>query len=122
MSFEPDQVNELKAVYGSVTLGTKLEGQASLNSGELTNIILKQRAEELPQAGGKFIYANFKTWKNAAARILSEQLALSGVPTINFILSSRHHAFSSAEAITGAIRLSQMIAEAERPSRNSAKR
>lgn len=38
----------------------------------------------------------FPSWKNTTSRLVSETLALAGIPTINFMLSSRHHAFSSA--------------------------
>lgn len=48
------------------------------------------------------------SWKNPASRLISERLAQYGIPVINFILSSRHHAFSSAEhtnaEIPGSIR------------------
>lgn len=40
------------------------------------------------------------SWKNTASRIVSEKLANSGLPVINFILSSKHHAFSSAGRIS----------------------
>jgi hypothetical protein len=43
---------------------------------------------------------SFPSWKNTASFILSEHLAKSQLPVICFLLSSRHHAFSSAEKIT----------------------
>ncbi|MBV6505493.1 MAG: hypothetical protein ILNGONEN_01055 [Syntrophorhabdaceae bacterium] len=41
----------------------------------------------------------FDSWKNVSSRLLAELFAQSGVPTINFILTSRHHTFSSAEKV-----------------------
>lgn len=40
------------------------------------------------------------SWKNTASRLLARQFATSRIPTICFVLTSRHHAFSSAEEIT----------------------
>ncbi|WP_165347115.1 DEAD/DEAH box helicase [Gottfriedia acidiceleris] len=40
-----------------------------------------------------------ESWKNTVSRNVSEQLANSGIPVINFILTSKHHAFSSAGKI-----------------------
>ncbi len=51
----------------------------------------------------KKIISTYQSWKNPASRLLAERLAGSGLPTINFILSSRHHAFSSASAVTTTI-------------------
>jgi hypothetical protein len=42
-----------------------------------------------------------KSWKNPAAAMLSELMARSRIPTICFILTSRHHAFSSADGVSG---------------------
>ncbi|WP_373231948.1 DEAD/DEAH box helicase [Cohnella sp.] len=42
----------------------------------------------------------FESWKNTSSRLISEFLAKKGIPTINFILTSRHHAFSSANKVT----------------------
>jgi len=39
----------------------------------------------------------FDSWKNTSSRLLAEKFALSGIPVICFMLTSRHHAFSSAE-------------------------
>ena len=39
----------------------------------------------------------FDGWKNTASRQLAEKFALAEMPTICFMLSSRHHAFGSAE-------------------------
>jgi len=39
-------------------------------------------------------------WKNDAGRSVSAMLAASGLPTINFILANKHHAFSSAESVS----------------------
>ncbi|MFN0075537.1 MAG: DEAD/DEAH box helicase [Prosthecobacter sp.] len=49
------------------------------------------------------IQANMPSWKNPVTRIFAEQLAVKGVPTIGFILSSRHHPFSLARQVTGEI-------------------
>lgn len=43
---------------------------------------------------------SYESWKNTAARMQSEFLAKHGIPTICFILTSRHHAFSSADKVT----------------------
>lgn len=40
-----------------------------------------------------------ESWKNTSSRLLSEVLASDGIPVINFILTSRHHAFSSAAKV-----------------------
>ena len=39
------------------------------------------------------------SWKNTSSGLLSEVFARSGIPTICFLLSSRHHVFSSAEKV-----------------------
>ncbi|HDX9635621.1 TPA: DEAD/DEAH box helicase [Bacillus cereus] len=44
-----------------------------------------------------------ESWKNTASRILAEKIANSELPVINFILSSKHHAFSSAGKVEGSI-------------------
>ena len=44
---------------------------------------------------------SFGGWKNAASRQVSELLARSKIPTLCFILSSRHHAFSGASKVSG---------------------
>lgn len=41
------------------------------------------------------------SWKNNASRLLSQLFANSGLSTICFMLSSKHHAFSSAEKTLG---------------------
>lgn len=41
------------------------------------------------------------SWKNTTGRIVAERFALAGLPTINFILSSRHHAFGQADKARG---------------------
>jgi hypothetical protein len=46
---------------------------------------------------------DFGGWKNEAATTFAECLARAGIPVIAFILSSRHHAFSLAEAIPEAL-------------------
>ncbi|KYP79596.1 DEAD/DEAH box helicase [Ferroacidibacillus organovorans] len=38
----------------------------------------------------------FESWKNTVSRLVAERFAQAQIPVINFILSSRHHAFSSA--------------------------
>lgn len=40
---------------------------------------------------------NFDSWKNTVSRLISEDMAKSGIPVINFIMTSKHHVFSSAE-------------------------
>jgi hypothetical protein len=42
-------------------------------------------------------------WKNTAGRLLSEHFARSGISTINFVLTSRHHPFSYIELVETAI-------------------
>jgi hypothetical protein len=39
---------------------------------------------------------NNDSWKNTASRLVAERFAQAGIPVINFILTSRHHAFSGA--------------------------
>lgn len=41
------------------------------------------------------------SWKNTTGRIVAERFALAGLQTINFILSSRHHAFGQANMAQG---------------------
>lgn len=41
----------------------------------------------------------FDSWKNTSSGLLSEVFARSGIPTICFLLSSRHHVFSSADKV-----------------------
>jgi hypothetical protein len=43
------------------------------------------------------------SWKNGTGARLSSWLAGAGLPTINFILSSKHHAFSSAARVEGTL-------------------
>lgn len=43
------------------------------------------------------------SWKNGTGAALSSWLAASGLPTINFILSSKHHAFSAASRVEKAL-------------------
>lgn len=42
---------------------------------------------------------SIESWKNTSSRQLAELLAKSNMPTICFILSSRHHTFSAADRI-----------------------
>ncbi|MFW6116636.1 MAG: DEAD/DEAH box helicase, partial [bacterium] len=42
----------------------------------------------------------FRSWKNPAARQLSELLASHGLPTLCLVLTSRHHTFSSANKVS----------------------
>jgi len=44
---------------------------------------------------------SIESWKNTSSRQLAELLARSNIPTICFILSSRHHTFSAADRIDG---------------------
>ncbi|MFS0824760.1 DEAD/DEAH box helicase [Bacillus sp. 1P02SD] len=39
---------------------------------------------------------HFESWKNTVSRKISEEFTRHGLPSINFILTSKHHAFSSA--------------------------
>ena len=39
----------------------------------------------------------FESWKNTASRSIAERFALANMPVICFMLTSKHHAFSSAE-------------------------
>ena len=59
------------------------------------------------RGGGMGEFGVDGSWKNGTGAGLSAWLASSGLPTINFILSSKHHAFSSAslveEALPGAV-------------------
>lgn len=66
--------------YQSATLPAKFIAKATKN-----------------ELGG--IYKNIESWKNTASRISAEMFATANIPTINFILSSRHHAFSSANKV-----------------------
>ena len=43
--------------------------------------------------------AEWPKWKNPATRILAEKLARAGIPTIGFVLTSRHHPFGLARDI-----------------------
>ncbi|MBZ0116546.1 MAG: DEAD/DEAH box helicase [Sandaracinaceae bacterium] len=43
------------------------------------------------------------SWKNGTGARLSSWLAAAGLPTINFILSSKHHAFSAASRVPGTL-------------------
>lgn len=43
---------------------------------------------------------NFDSWKNTSSRRLAESFARSGIPAICFLLTSRHHVFSSADAVS----------------------
>lgn len=43
------------------------------------------------------------SWKNPATRILAERLASMGLPTIGFVLTSRHHPFNLARKVTTAL-------------------
>jgi len=42
----------------------------------------------------------FESWKNTAARYLSELLASAGLPVLCLILTSRHHTFSNANKVS----------------------
>jgi hypothetical protein len=46
------------------------------------------------------IRPEWPSWKNPATRILAEKLASVGIPTIGFILTSRHHPFGLARDVT----------------------
>lgn len=40
-----------------------------------------------------------ESWKNRTGHVIAELFALRGIPSINFLLSSRHHAFGSADRV-----------------------
>ena len=61
-------------------------------------ITLEARAVE---EQGRLVRPQFKSWKNVASRLLSELLARFRMPVLCFILTSRHHAFSSADKVLG---------------------
>lgn len=42
----------------------------------------------------------FDSWKNGTGRVLAELFASRGIPTIDFLLSSKHHAFSCADLVS----------------------
>lgn len=42
-----------------------------------------------------------ESWKNRTGHSIAELLASRGIPSINFVLSSRHHAFGSASRVEG---------------------
>jgi len=44
--------------------------------------------------------SGFDSWKNRTGQALSELFASCGMPTINFVMSSKHHAFSNAGRVT----------------------
>lgn len=48
---------------------------------------------------GNEIIPTYDSWKNTSSRQLAELLAQAGMPTICFILTSRHHTFSAADKI-----------------------
>lgn len=43
--------------------------------------------------------AGFESWKNTTGQSLAEMFASKEMPTINFVMTSRHHAFSNAEKV-----------------------
>lgn len=45
----------------------------------------------------------YESWKNTVSRKISEEFARHGLPSINFILTSKHHAFSSAGKVEATI-------------------
>ncbi|RKG49884.1 DEAD/DEAH box helicase [Corallococcus sp. AB011P] len=46
------------------------------------------------------VSTEIESWKNRIGLAVAEHLASRGAPAINFVLSSRHHAFGSAERVT----------------------
>lgn len=46
------------------------------------------------------IHSEFESWKNTTGLSVAELFAARGLPSINFVLTSRHHAFGSAEKVT----------------------
>lgn len=84
--------------YRASGAGVTITARASVPTAK-TKSLLGPVEEELRKADGKWIAANIESWKNVAGRLIAERLARAGIATINFILSSRHHAFSCAEMI-----------------------
>jgi hypothetical protein len=57
---------------------------------------------DLPaKASRRSRYPIYPSWKNTASRLLAEKFGKSGLPVLCFILSSRHHAFSLADKVSG---------------------
>jgi superfamily II DNA/RNA helicase len=56
----------------------------------------------------------FDSWKNTSSRFLAEMFAKSGIPTLCFILTSRHHTFSNAEKVISEIP-NQLVQSEELP-------
>lgn len=57
-------------------------------------------AVQASRKNGRYIPdPQFVSWKNSASRDLAARFAASGIPAICFVLSSRHHTFSSAEKV-----------------------
>lgn len=50
--------------------------------------------------GHGYIGFNVPSWKNPATRLLAQKLAQNGIPTIAFIMTSRHHPFGLAGDVT----------------------
>lgn len=49
------------------------------------------------------VWRGFASWKNSTGLATAELFARHGLPAINFVLSSRHHAFGAAERVEAAI-------------------
>jgi hypothetical protein len=66
----------------------------------VTRLPIDFEAKAARRRGGRRVSKQFDSWKNTASRQVSELLARSGMPVLCFILTSRHHAFSSANKIS----------------------
>ncbi|MCG9969916.1 DEAD/DEAH box helicase [Pelotomaculum terephthalicicum JT] len=66
----------------------------------VTSLPLEYTAKASRNRDGS-VNSKFEGWKNTSSRILSELFARTGLPVINFILTSRHHAFSCANKVQG---------------------
>lgn len=68
-------------------------------SGALDYRIARLPVEIEARASRRSTLPIFDSWKNTSSGLLAESLARSGIPTICFLLSSRHHVFSSADKV-----------------------
>jgi hypothetical protein len=61
---------------------------------------ISARFESKRNRKGEFDQGDVPSWKNQTGRAVAELFASRGLPAINFVLTSRHHAFASAEQVT----------------------
>lgn len=79
-----------------------LDGAADYRTLQLPLEVELQRPRTKTGGMGKFGLKD-TSWKNGTGARLSSWLAKAGLPTINFILSSKHHAFSAATRVSDAM-------------------